>query len=364
MAKLPLIQDRKPGDTWQNEDGSVSTVNDDGSIYTTPGRDSMGGATPATKATGAQQAMSGATNLAAARTANEGIAALSPSSAGSEMVGFGSDAGATLPQFGSEMGAGEFVAGVPYAVPSAAGIGVGAYGLYDLFNKNAERSGTGKGILQGAGSGAATGAGIGTFIAPGAGTLIGAGIGATVGGIAGAFGTKSRTRGEQHQRDALIARGINVPIDQTARDGKAWENNATFAKTRNEADLVGNDIKDASDFYAQIPGYEKLNDAQKTKVAQQALNSGLVREKLGKINVNMADSADYQAWVKQMMDSTATPQNTGGGGSGYNSREERKKQIAKDIYDSSLDPRLTDARKENHQTYNFSQLLKNKFATR
>lgn len=97
--------------------------------------------------------------------------------------------------------------------------------------------------------------------------------------------TKSHTRGEEHERDALRAQGINILDDPNAPHGKSWELNQAFAQSRNVKDLTGKDITGAADFYAQIPGYQNLNDATRQKIAQDALTRGLVTEGHGKINL-------------------------------------------------------------------------------
>lgn len=245
------------------------------------------------------------------------------------MLGFGGDGGSSsgLTQIGTNMD-GSAIMGPASSTASTGGWGflgggggmgpyalgaAGAYGMYDLFGKNAERGGTGKGMLQGAASGAA----IGTAFAPGIGTAIGAGLG----GLAGAFSTKSRTRGEQHQRDKLIEMGINVPINEAAPDGKEWELNEKFRRSRNEADLTGKDIMNASDFYL-MNGYDKLDAAKKEAIANKALELKLVREKLGKININ-TNNADYRKFVEEQL---GTGQQSGG-----ISRQEAKKQRARAV---------------------------------
>ena len=216
-------------------------------------------------------------------------------------VGFGSEAGNA---FGAESGeAAAAGSGASAALPIAASaaLGVGSLAsLYNMFSKN--RNGTRSGVAQGAASGAAFDASLG---------FADLGLGTAVGALAGSLSTKSRTREEQHKRDALIKAGINVPIDANALDGKSWENNAAFAKSRNEKDLTGGDIKNASDFYGEIPGYASMDDAHKAKTAQEALTRGLVKEDHGTIRVNMEDPS-YKAWVTQMTQSQANK--TAGGG--------------------------------------------------
>lgn len=172
---------------------------------------------------------------------------------------------------------------------------------------------------------------------------------------------KSNTRGEQHQRDRLIEEGIPVPIHETARDGKAWELNPIFAESRKESDLTGADIKDASDFYALIPNYQKLSNAQREKTAQQALNLGLVQEKLGKINVGLKDSPEYQKWVDQMMATVGQPTAAPQTDSGENKRardEEKKRQRKEQALSMlALSPQ------ENLGTrYDFNEIIKNPYA--
>ena len=352
MSQMPQ---HKPGDVWKDRSGATYVMQEDGSVYkATLG---SGESTPQ-QLPSSNPAASAIASAAQGYGISKGISSLGTAKEVSEatnpMVGFGSDAGTTLETFGPEMGGGEFISGMPYAVPGALGIVAGGAGLYDLFSKNAERGGTRNGAIQGGLSGAAAGAGIGTIVRPGVGTAIGAGIGGVAGLGAGMFSTKSRTRGEQHQRDALIAQGINVPIDSTARDGKAWENNSAFAQSRQESDLTGKDIMGASDFYAQIPGYEKWSPAQQEKAAQQALNSGIVREKLGKMNINISESPDYQKWVEQMQAAQGGQPQGGGGYSRPDPKEAIKKQIlSQKIYD----PRVTQGTR-----YDYGELLRNRMA--
>lgn len=158
--------------------------------------------------------------------------------------------------------------------PALAGI-AGLAGAYNLY-RNREKIGTGRGYLQGA----ASGAGIGYGVAG----PIGAGVGAGLGLLGNALGIghKSRTKGEEHLRGQLQEQGVNIPNSGV----KEWENNPKFAQSRNEADLTGKDIVNAAQFYASIPGYDKLDPARREKVAQAALNQGLIRERLGQIEVS------------------------------------------------------------------------------
>jgi hypothetical protein len=170
----------------------------------------------------------------------------------------------------------------------------GAYGLYDLYS-NPTRVGTGKGYLEGAASGAA----IGSYFGP-----VGAGVGAGLGLLANVLGIggESRTKGEEKLRDKLEEQGIVVPNSDT----KEWENNPVFRESRQESDLTGKDIIHAADFYAQIPGYDKLNATKQEALANEALKRGLVQEKLGKINLSL-DSA-YQDFIKNQLTPTPQPQ--------------------------------------------------------
>lgn len=185
------------------------------------------------------------------------------------------------------MGVGDYIPGV-----------AGAIGLYDL-SQNRERIGTGAGYLEGA----ASGAGIGYTV----GGPIGAGIGAGIGLLGNAFGIghKSRTKGEEHAREALAEQGIVIPNS----DIKEWENNETFKKSRQESDLTGKDIIHAADFYG-IQGYDKLEAAKQEAIANKALELGLIREKLGKIN--LGHSAELDAFIQSQL---------GGGGVSGPSRE-------------------------------------------
>lgn len=172
----------------------------------------------------------------------------------------------------------------------------GAAGLFDLYKDRESREaiGTSEGYLQGAASGAA----MGSYFGPvGAGVGAGLGLAANVFGIGGA----SRTKGEEKQREALAAQGIMIPNS----DVKEWENNEKFRDSRQESDLTGKDIINASDFY-NIGGYNTLDAAKQEAIANKALELKLVQEKLGKINVGQ--NAEFDAFLKtQFPTEPATP---------------------------------------------------------
>lgn len=166
-----------------------------------------------------------------------------------------------------------------YIIPAA-----GAYGLYDVW-KN--KGGTTGGAVQGAISGAAIG---GSFGGP-----PGAAIGGLLGGAASLFGGKSRTKIEEDRRDELAKAGINVP------QGRAWENNAAFADSRNEADLRGSDIADSATLYGLFGSkWGNLDQGKKAAIADQALKSGLVREHHGTIDINA--NPDFMNYAQSVLE--------------------------------------------------------------
>jgi hypothetical protein len=353
----------KPGDSWKNPDGSISYVNDDGSIYTTPATPSQMqgmGVSPA----GAVIANAGLSNAAA--RGSSGIADLAPEP---DWVPKDSIPGMTQAEANNSILAGntpEFQvpkttldtgadlslpSGVPDAAPIAAQGWTGGAGTMDIAAAayvGAKQYQGVKNVLKGNDMSLQQQA---ALALPTFGTSF------LYNPVKNSF--KSRTRGEEHQRGALIKQGINVPINESAPHGKEWELNPTFAASRNEADLGGKDIMHASDFYAMIPDYEKFTDAQKEKTAQQALNMGIVNEKLGKVNVGLKDSPEYQKWVEQMHDAALNQSSGGGGGGNYaaEAKKARKKEIALSMID--LAPKTNPGLR-----YDYNEIVRNPYANR
>lgn len=141
----------------------------------------------------------------------------------------------------------------------------GALTAYDLLTNRQSRLG---GTVKGAIAGGAIGGPIGA--------LVGGGL-----GFASSFMNPGYSKLEEDKRKALMK---NYGVDLGGV--KAWENNPTFAKSRNESDLTGGDINSAADFYLRFgPGYKDATDAVRTQIAQEALNRGLVREHNGGIEL-------------------------------------------------------------------------------
>lgn len=118
--------------------------------------------------------------------------------------------------------------------------------------------------------------------------------------IGGLFGTKSRTKQEEDNRKMLAEKGIVIPN----ADVKEWENNPTFAKSRQEKDLTGKDIVNAAQFYMNVPGYEKFDAAKKEAIANEALKQGLIRERRGQVELSLNDQ--FQKFIAGQQAPAAT----------------------------------------------------------
>lgn len=297
------------GGVFTDENGQTYVVAPDGSLQPV-----SQGAQPKPKANLSDLAKSAGMVTEAASGAGLGsvLGGLSGGGAATaaEMGGHSLGGAATLGGAAAPAGYGTLATYAPGAI--------GAYGLYDL-SQNRERIGTGAGYLEGAASGAGVGWTVGNMIAPGAGGVVGAGVGGLAGLAANALGIghQSRTRGEEKLRDQLAEQGITVPNVDT----KEWENNAKFAESRNEADLVGKDIIHAGDFYANIAGYDKLDAAKQEAIANEALKQGLIRERLGKIEVG--SNSAFDEYVKTQLPGEEV--SGGGGGSRTSESPESKK---------------------------------------
>lgn len=197
------------------------------------------------------------------------------------LLGIGSQAASNIGPVanGSEYAAS--LAGGPSGLFSSSLVPLaGAYGAYDLFKND---YGPGRGGLQGAASGAAIGSAI-----PGVGTLLGAGIGGLLG-----LGKGLMNRGysdlEDQKRKKLAAMGIDV----SGGDG-AWENNADFAKSRDESKLRGEDILGAADWQLKYGDRWGATDrARQIEIANEAIKRGLIREHNGGIDINTGGLSDF-----------------------------------------------------------------------
>lgn len=189
----------------------------------------------------------------------------------------------------------------------------GAVGLYDLFGNRAKSVGTGKGYLQGAASGAA----MGSYFGP-----VGAAVGGGLGLLSNAFGGKSRTKQEEDNRKMLAKQGIIIPN----ADVKEWENNPVFKQSRQESDLTGKDIKNAAQFYMNVPGYDKFDDARKEAIANEALKNNLIRERRGQVEVGMNDA--FQKYL-QGLQAPAPTQSSGQSSSSRGPVREKAEKKAK-----------------------------------
>jgi hypothetical protein len=202
----------------------------------------------------------------------------------------------------------------------------GLAGAYNEFGSHPEMAGTGRGALQGALSGAA----MGSYFGP-----IGAGVGGVIGLGAGLINQKSRTRVEEHKRDALASQGIMVPEDETADHGKRWENNPTFRESRNEADLKGHDISDASDFYMLNPNWGSLDQAKRDAIAQKAIDLGIIREQHGTIDLDKSN-ADFQKFYSEQTAAPAAGGTPGSGGGGTSPKKRRAEAVLSSLAPTAI----------------------------
>lgn len=339
MARGDRMVDNTSGLEYE-DDGNGNYVR----TNTPAGQSSAQGYGPKTGSTGASLADI-AKNQALSYGVKQGGSYLANSLGGSAGSQIGSQLGPTLATAGGNpfaapgaealtSGGGADIAalGGGGAAPSALSVygpgAAGAYGLYDLA-QNRKRIGTGSGYLQAGASGAGIGATIGSVF-PGVGTVIGAGVGGTLGILGNALGIghQSRTKGEEHLRSSLADQGINVANSDT----KEWENNQAFHDSRKESDLTGNDIKNAAQFYSNYAplGYDKASDEVKTNIGNEALKRGLIREKLGTIDVNAND--DFNQYVQSQLGGPAPAAQSNG------PTKRKKAALADIIKEPALDP--------------------------
>lgn len=197
---------------------------------------------------------------------------------GAELAGQATGLGGGAGGAGLLGGAGSFLG------PVAAGVTA-----YDLFTKKQTPLG-----------GAAKGALAGTMIAPGIGTAIGGLV-----GLASGFMNKGYSKREEDNRKKLLEQsGINLG------EAKAWESNEAFRKSRKESDLTGKDITTAADLYLKLGStYANAPEEQKAKVAQEALNRGLIREHNGGISLT-DQPTDFLDFANKTLQSSMPQQGT------------------------------------------------------
>lgn len=88
---------------------------------------------------------------------------------------------------------------------------------------------------------------------------------------------------EEQKREKLLEQGIDLGSD------KAWEANEKFQKSRNEDDLLGENLIGAADFHAKIPGWGSMPREMQIGLANEAIKQKLVRERNGGIELKTDD---------------------------------------------------------------------------
>lgn len=153
--------------------------------------------------------------------------------------------------------------------------GLGLIGTYDVLAHD-------RGPVRGGLEGAASGAAIGSYFGM---PWVGAGVGGLIGLGKSLFGGHGESHLEDKKRAALAEQGINLGPT------KQWEMNPVFAQSRNESDLKGSDITDAADFYSKFgQSWANASPEQKAMIAQNALDSGAVREHNGGIDIDTSNA--------------------------------------------------------------------------
>lgn len=238
--------------------------------------------------------------------------AMSGSVSGVANGGYGGGAGGAFDGITGSMSGSNTATGAGGAstygqVAQYAGGALGAYGLYDLYTNRAPNRTNG--IVTGASSGAA----VGTAIAPGIGTA----IGAVAGGLFGAaMLPKNRTNLEQVRnyrlgkagykyltnadmtdvKDPGFRQDLAADFQGYDKDGKYVNNK--FTKSRKESDLTPETIMNRTQGVGQA-GFvkefgnawmERLDDAGRKAIIQDAISRNLIREKMGSTFLN-ADPA-------------------------------------------------------------------------
>lgn len=247
------------------------------------------------------------------------VSSLAPSAIPEGMVEVASGIDGATVLAPSKIVSGELIQSAPGSF-SLSGIGTtgnlllpaaGALGMGDiLLNKRGPK----RGAVQGALSGAAIGS---TFGMP----IVGAGVGGLIGLGKGLLDRKPRTNVEQDRWKKLGSLGYSVPngydnpaakrrqlFDTTlapdfvgnSPTSKEWVNNK-FAKSRNEKDLVGKDLVGYATFLEKFGKEWQDNYSldQKEKIAQKALDLGLVNEHHGTVDVKY--TPELEAYAKQIV---------------------------------------------------------------
>jgi hypothetical protein len=193
------------------------------------------------------------------------------------------------------------------ALGTAANVYGAIKGSYDLYKGLEGKAGAKSTAMSGASAGAA----IGSMILPGVGTLLGAAIGGLVGAAGGALRPPPKTQVEDKRWRALARRGFDVPqwvkegidikdtgfrqdlaADFVGFDEKgAWVNNK-FAKSRDEKDLLGQDVSQ----YAVMPEtfgslWTGATPEARQEVSELALQKAKVREHKGTLDINWDPSS-------------------------------------------------------------------------
>lgn len=181
------------------------------------------------------------------------------------------------------------------------GAGATALGAYSALQGIKKKDPLSAGL---GGLGVAGGLGMMGYAIPGWGQAAMVGV-PLVAALAGKMGDKDRWKTEGKRLNKLREQGINIPQmeadtlnrgrskkeliaieEQKAAQGQ--HSNVAFAKSRNVADLKPEDIWGYSTFFEKYGNdwLTKFNEQQRRDIAQQALNSGAVREHHGTIDID------------------------------------------------------------------------------
>lgn len=257
--------------------------------------------------------LGGAFNLgsSAAPAAAQGAANSGITAAGNAAWNAGADAATASSESGLMSSGAPALTQAPGAF-SLGGIGsagnvylpaVGAMGAVDVLSHD---YGPGRGALEGAASGAA----IGSYFGP-EGAAIGAGIGGAIGLGKGLFAHEKAWKSEQKSMNKLADSGAYVPPnlldelnsmhagrtkeqlvnpavapDFVGRDPQGnWTNNK-FAQSRDEKDLMPEDIVNYSAFAQHDKDWFTKPLDQRLAIAKERLDAGAVKEAKGSIKVS------------------------------------------------------------------------------
>lgn len=191
----------------------------------------------------------------------------------------------------------------------AAGLAAGAYGMYDAFESGDEVGGAISGLGAGLGA-SALGSALGLAAIPGVGWL--AAGGALLGAGLGMFGGPPRTEVEDKRFRKLQEQGVMMHTDQFIPEARSraeqleaakemgiepgfvgvdpnvgWVN-TKWLESGDEKDLRPEDIWGYAAFYEKYGNdwLGKFSEEERRNIAQQALDSGAVREHHGTIDVD------------------------------------------------------------------------------